>query len=148
MQRPEEEAPNPLRIQPTNGRASGGHYRGKPGQGSKARHQERFRTKINSRQANEDRRQFETNYGINTTGDVEKLFSSVECTEAGFAVLLPIATRGVGFASVLEYQRFNDTESMTIHQYYRVMMYLLELKDRFAVTHNMCTHPPKRPQVV
>ncbi|KAK6637190.1 hypothetical protein RUM44_007604 [Polyplax serrata] len=124
----EGEAPPPEnRIQPAGRRAREGHQRGRPGQAAKARNQDRFRSRVNHRQANEDRAAIEQRYGLQEEGAIERLFTAVECAESSYAVLIPVSTRGIGFACVLEYQRFMD-DSMTIHAYYRVMMYLFQLK--------------------
>ncbi|KAK6633847.1 hypothetical protein RUM44_004454 [Polyplax serrata] len=76
-------------------------------------------------------------------GAVEKLFASVECGESGYAVLLPVATRGVGFASVLEYQRFADIDFISIHAYYRVTLHLFHLK--LSLSYRSQTLAPNHP---
>ncbi|KAK6632551.1 hypothetical protein RUM43_013319 [Polyplax serrata] len=136
--RQENEAPNPA-----GRRAHEGHRRGRPGQGAKARNQDRFRSMINSKQATEDRTGIEQRYGLTEEGAVEKLFASVEYGESGYAVLLPVATRGIGFASVLEYQRFADAESISVYAYYRVMLHLFHLK--LSLSYRSQTLAPNHP---
>ncbi|KAK6623863.1 hypothetical protein RUM44_010719 [Polyplax serrata] len=139
----ENEAPNPERIQLTGRRAHEGHRRGRPGQGAKTRNQDRFRSKINSKQSSEDRTGIEQRHGLTEEGAVEKLFSSVECGESGYAVLLPVSSRGIGFASVLEYQRFAGTDSISIHSCYRVMLHLFQLK--MSLSYRSQTLAPNHP---
>ncbi|KAK6616800.1 hypothetical protein RUM43_015043 [Polyplax serrata] len=142
----EGEAPmNDARIQPAGRHAREGHRRGRPGQASKARNQDKFRSRINHRQAAEDRSAIEQRYGLQEEGAVEKLFTSVECGESSYAVLIPVSTRGIGFASVLEHQRFSD-DSMDIHAYYRVMLHLFQLE--VVLSYRSQTVIPNRPFAV
>ena len=103
------------------------------GKASRKRTSEAFRRKVGNKQAQEARDRIFKKHGLfdADTAELEKSLTNMSLTVQSYAVPLTVSTRGIGFASTVEYSRMITTwnlmaisEICTVYQYYRVGLYL------------------------
>lgn len=120
----------------SNGSAAPKTGKRRPGKASRARKSDEFRIKMNSRQYEARRKEREDYFLVgDELAAVEEGLKSMRLTLQPRAIPMTVATRGVGFASAIEYSRMITTWNVeaieaicTIHQYFRVNMFLLYYK--------------------
>ena len=109
----------------------------KSGKASRQKKTDAFRSKVGTKQLNEARERVQKRLRVfdESTAELEQALNSMAISVQPTAVPLPVATRGVGFAAVVEYLKMCTTWSLqaiaeicTIHHYYRVSLSLAYFK--------------------
>lgn len=105
------------------------------GKGSKTRSSEKFRRTLGRKQNEEARQRIIARRGFTLDDEAEEVSKALESFHLPIvqrARPIPIATRGIGIAVSVEYMKMTTTwtfsainDICTIHQYYRVSLYLL-----------------------
>ena len=111
------------------------------GKASRLRKTTAFRERVEAKQLKERRESKAKRLGVfdDTALELEKSLENMALDLRETATSLPVATRGVGFAVVAEYSRLcatwttsNVQEICTIHQYYGMVMHLVNMKMYYA----------------
>nr|XP_012143993.1 PREDICTED: uncharacterized protein LOC105662886 [Megachile rotundata] len=105
----------------------------RPDRASRKRTTEAFRERVGVKQQQERRQKIFRKYDLLNADalELERTLTNMSLTVQSYAVLLIVSTWGVRFAATIEYSRMRTTwnlraivEICTIHQYYRVCLYL------------------------
>lgn len=110
----------------------------KQGKQSKSRNQDKFRSRMNDQQMKSHISDIEKHFGITSRdadGQLSSVINAVQLTPQRRAIPLSITTRAVGVATTIAYDRAVSAWSqqsiadiLTIHQMYRVHLWLVYLK--------------------